>query len=101
MEKERKYNRFANSIQRKKFVCKSEINSKLLREFCLENVLTVKEMVEYFESVKDPIKYVKVNVGRYMGQEVYVKFMLKKVLYNGLLDYYFGENSDFPRIIID
>lgn len=82
------YSAFASPQQRNTYVCRSDINRKLLSEFCLENVFTVSDVVEIFDDIRDVDKYIIVKTGssKNLNLQRHTKFVKKGVLYNELCD---------------
>ena len=84
------YDGFGSVQNKRRFVCKSEINRKLLEELWLDNIVTVSEVKEVFESIRDREKYVIVKTGssKNPARQKHTKYVKKSVLRDEVFNYF-------------
>ena len=88
----KEYRSFASKDARHLYVCKSEIDGALLKEFSLEGIVSVKELLYVFKMLIDLGEYIVVPVGNSINpkQRRRTKFVKKKTLLFGVMKYLKG-----------
>ncbi len=83
---EKVYKTFGNFETRNKYVCKSEINNDLLKELHVYGMVTVQEVKQIFDSIKNDKFYIILLTGNSKNpkQQRHTKFVKKFVLYKAI-----------------